>query len=136
MVVIATLGGINGNILGGARVLYAMADAGNVLARSRPGASALRHAGGGLIVQGLVSIVFVFTGGFNQLLTNVLFAPGCSMRSGASPYSCSGGATISSVHTGSGVIQWCPASSPFAALLWRPRWHPLRATRPSAADSC
>ena len=63
--------------------------------------------------------------------------PGCSTRSGASPYSCSGGATISSVHTGSGVIQWCPPpSSPSRQSCSGPRWYPLRARRPSAADCC
>jgi APA family basic amino acid/polyamine antiporter len=74
MVVIATLGGINGNILGGARVLYAMADAGMFLRAAGRVHPRFGTPAAALIVQGLVSIVFVFTGGFNQLLTNVLFA--------------------------------------------------------------
>jgi len=74
MVVIATLGGINGNILGGARVLYAMADAGMFLRAVGRVHPRFGTPAAALIVQGLVSIAFVFTGGFNQLLTNVLFA--------------------------------------------------------------
>ena len=74
MVVIATLGGINGNILGGARVLYAMADAGLFLRAAGRVHPRFGTPAAALIVQGLVSIAFVFTGGFNQLLTNVLFA--------------------------------------------------------------
>jgi APA family basic amino acid/polyamine antiporter len=74
MVVIATLGAINGNVLAGARVLYAMAQsglfwraAGNVHPRFGTPAVAL-------IAQGLVSAAFVFTGRFEQLLTSCLFA--------------------------------------------------------------
>jgi APA family basic amino acid/polyamine antiporter len=74
MVVIATLGGINGNILGGARVLYAMAGAGLFLRAAGRVHPRFGTPAAALIVQGLVSIAFVFTGGFNQLLTNVLFA--------------------------------------------------------------
>ena len=74
MVVIATLGGINGNILGGARVLYAMADAGLFLRAAGRVHRRFGTPAAALIVQGLVSIAFAFTGGFNQLLTNVLFA--------------------------------------------------------------
>ena len=74
MVVIATLGGINGNILGGARVLYAMADAGlfwRAAGRVHPRFGTPATA---LAVQGLVSVAFVFTGRFDQLLTSCLFA--------------------------------------------------------------
>jgi len=74
MVVIATLGGINGNILGGARVLYAMADAGLFFRAAGRVHPRFGTPAAALIVQGLVSLAFVFTGGFNQLLTNVLFA--------------------------------------------------------------
>ncbi len=74
MVLVATLGGINGNILGGARVLYAMAEGGVF-----PRAAGRVHPRFGtpavaLIVQGVVSAAFVFTGRFEQLLTSVLFA--------------------------------------------------------------
>ena len=74
MVLVATLGGINGNILGGARVLYAMAEGGVF-----PRATGRVHPRFGtpavaLIVQGVVSAAFVFTGRFEQLLTSVLFA--------------------------------------------------------------
>ncbi len=74
MVVVATLGGINGNVLGGARVLYAMAEGGMF-----PSAAGRVHPRFGtpavaLIVQGIVSAGFVFTGRFDQLLTSVLFA--------------------------------------------------------------
>jgi APA family basic amino acid/polyamine antiporter len=74
MVLIATLGGVNGNVLGGARVLYAMADAG-VFWRAagrihgRFGTPAVA-----LAVQGVVSVAFVFTGRFDQLLASSLFA--------------------------------------------------------------
>jgi len=74
MVVISTLGGVNGNILSGARVLYAMAEGGmfpEAVGRVHPlfGTPAIA-----LIVQGVVSIAFVFTGRFDQLLASVLFA--------------------------------------------------------------
>jgi APA family basic amino acid/polyamine antiporter len=74
MVLIATVGGLNGNILGGARVLYAMAQtglfwraAGHVHPRFGTPATALA-------VQGAISIAFVFTGRFEQLLASCLFA--------------------------------------------------------------
>jgi APA family basic amino acid/polyamine antiporter len=74
MVVLTTVGGLNGNILGGARVLFAMAEtglfwraAGHVHPRYGTPAAAL-------IAQGLVSIAFVFTGRFDQLLAAFLFA--------------------------------------------------------------
>jgi APA family basic amino acid/polyamine antiporter len=74
MVALAMLGGLNGNILGGARVLYAMAEGGlfwRLAARVDPrfGTPAIA-----LGAQAAVSIAFVFTGRFEQLLTSVLFA--------------------------------------------------------------
>jgi len=74
MVVLATLGGVNGNILAGARVLYAMAEtglfwraAGHIHPRFGTPAAAL-------VAQGVVSIAFVFSGRFDQLLAAFLFA--------------------------------------------------------------
>ena len=74
IVALAMLGGLNGNILGGARVLYAMAEGGlfwRPASRVDPrfGTPAIA-----LAAQALVSIAFVFTGRFEQLLTSVLFA--------------------------------------------------------------
>jgi APA family basic amino acid/polyamine antiporter len=74
MVIVAMLGALNGNILGGARVFYAMAGARlfpRALGRVHPrfGTPALA-----LAAQGAVSIVLVFTGRFEQLLTSCLFA--------------------------------------------------------------
>jgi len=74
MVVLATVGGLNGNILGGARVLYAMAEAGlfwRAAGRVHPRFGTPAAA---LLAQGVVSIGFVFTGRFDQLLTSCLFA--------------------------------------------------------------
>jgi basic amino acid/polyamine antiporter, APA family len=73
-VVVAMLGGVNGNILAGARVLYAMADAGlfwRPVARVHPRLGTPAVA---LVAQAIVSVAFVFTGRFDQLLTSVLFA--------------------------------------------------------------
>ena len=73
MVVLASIGGLNGNILVGARVLYAMAEtglfwraAGHVHPRFGTPAAAL-------VAQGVVSIAFVFSGRFDQLLAAFLF---------------------------------------------------------------
>jgi APA family basic amino acid/polyamine antiporter len=74
MVVIATLGGLNGNILGGARVLYAMAEAGLFWAAAGRVHPRFGTPAAALMVQGLVSVAFVFTGRFDQLLTSCLFA--------------------------------------------------------------
>src|SRR5262249_37068509 len=74
MVALAMLGGLNGNILGGARVLYAMAAAGLFW---RPAAQVhprFRTPALALVAQAVVSIAFVFIGRFEQLLTSVLFA--------------------------------------------------------------
>jgi APA family basic amino acid/polyamine antiporter len=74
MVVLATFGGVNGNVLGGARVLYAMAEAGlfwPAAARVHPRFGTPAVA---LAVQGVISAAFVFTGRFEQLLTSCLFA--------------------------------------------------------------
>jgi APA family basic amino acid/polyamine antiporter len=74
MVVVATLGALNGNILGGARVYYAMAEAGlffRPVARIHPRFGTPAFA---LAAQGLVSVALVFTGRFDQLLTSCLFA--------------------------------------------------------------
>jgi APA family basic amino acid/polyamine antiporter len=74
MVMVATLGALNGNILGGARVFYAMAEAGlffRPLGRIHPRFATPAAA---LAAQGLVSVALVFTGRFEQLLTSCLFA--------------------------------------------------------------
>ncbi|HEX9574157.1 MAG TPA: amino acid permease [Myxococcales bacterium] len=74
MVALAMLGGLNGNILGGARVLYAMAGAGLFW---RPAAQVHPRFGTpalALVAQAVVSVAFVFTGRFEQLLTSCLFA--------------------------------------------------------------
>jgi basic amino acid/polyamine antiporter, APA family len=74
MVVVATIGGLNGNILGGARVYYAMASEGlffRSLGRIHPRFETPALA---LLAQGAVSIAFVFSGRFDQLLAAVLFA--------------------------------------------------------------
>ncbi|MFL5312144.1 MAG: APC family permease, partial [Myxococcales bacterium] len=74
MVALAMLGGLNGNILGGARVLYAMAGAGLFW---RPAAHVhprFGTPGVALVAQAAVSVAFVFTGRFEQLLTCCLFA--------------------------------------------------------------
>jgi len=74
MVLVSTLGGVNGNILSGARVLYAMSEAGmfpRAVGRVHPRFGTPATA---LVLQGAVSIGFVFTGRFDQLLTSVLFA--------------------------------------------------------------
>jgi len=74
MVVLATFGGVNGNVLGGARVLYAMAEAGlfwPAAARVHPRFGTPAVA---LAVQGVISAAFVFTGRFEQLLTSCQFA--------------------------------------------------------------
>ncbi|MFL5274951.1 MAG: APC family permease [Myxococcales bacterium] len=74
MVALATLGGLNGNILGGARVLYAMA---NARVFWRPAGRVHERFGTpavALAVQGVVSMVFVLTGRFDQLIASSLFA--------------------------------------------------------------
>jgi APA family basic amino acid/polyamine antiporter len=74
MVALAMLGGLNGNILGGARVLYAMAGARLFW---RPAAHVDARFGTpslALVAQAVVSVAFVFTGRFEQLLTSCLFA--------------------------------------------------------------
>src|SRR5256885_1531945 len=74
MVALATLGGLNGNILGGARVFYAMANAGVFW---RPAGRVHERFGTpavALAVQGAVSMAFVLTGRFDQLIASSLFA--------------------------------------------------------------
>jgi len=74
MVALATLGGLNGNVLGGARVLYAMAQAGVFW---RPAGQVHPRFGTpaiALAVQGAASMAFVLSGRFDQLITSVLFA--------------------------------------------------------------
>src|SRR3954447_23824506 len=74
MVALATLGGLNGNILGGARVLYAMA---NARVFWRPAGRVHERFGTpavALALQGVVSMAFVLTGRFDQLIASSLFA--------------------------------------------------------------
>src|SRR5207248_1572227 len=74
MVALATLGGLNGNVLGGARVLYAMAHAGVFWRAAGQVHDRFGTPAAALAVQGLVSMAFVLTGRFDQLLTSSLFA--------------------------------------------------------------
>ena len=74
MVALATLGGLNGNVLGGARVLYAMAHAGVFWRAAGQVHDRFGTPAAALGVQGLVSMAFVLTGRFDQLLTSSLFA--------------------------------------------------------------
>jgi len=74
LVVVATFGALNGNILAGARVLYALAQEGlfwRRVARVHPRFGTPAAA---LAAQGLVSAALVFTGRFDQLLASCLFA--------------------------------------------------------------
>jgi basic amino acid/polyamine antiporter, APA family len=73
-VLVSTFGCLNGMILGGARVCYAMAREGlflrgcaNLNPRSGTPATAL-------VYQGIVSIVLTFTGSYSRLLTYIMFA--------------------------------------------------------------
>jgi APA family basic amino acid/polyamine antiporter len=74
LVVVALFGALNGNILAGARVYYAMAAEG-LFFRA---AGSIHHRFGtpavALAAQAVVSIALVFTGRFEQLLTCCLFA--------------------------------------------------------------
>jgi basic amino acid/polyamine antiporter, APA family len=74
MVLIATLGGLNGNILAGARVYYAMAEEGLFPRRLGGIHPRCGTPAAALVAQGVVSVVLVFTGRFEQLLTSCLFA--------------------------------------------------------------
>jgi basic amino acid/polyamine antiporter, APA family len=74
MVVIATFGAINGNVLAGARVLYAMAQSGLFWRAAGSVHPRFGTPAVALIAQGLVPVAFVFTGRFEQLLTSCLFA--------------------------------------------------------------
>jgi APA family basic amino acid/polyamine antiporter len=74
MVVVATFGALNGNILAGARVLYALAQAGLFWRRVERVHPRFGTPAAALIAQGLVSVALVFTGRFDQLLTSCLFA--------------------------------------------------------------
>jgi APA family basic amino acid/polyamine antiporter len=74
MVALATLGGLNGNVLGGARVLYAMSHAGVFWRRAAEVHPRFGTPAIALAVQGAVSMAFVLTGRFDQLIASVLFA--------------------------------------------------------------
>jgi APA family basic amino acid/polyamine antiporter len=74
LVVISAVGALNGMVLSGARISYAMADAGlfwRPAARIHPRFGTPAMA---LYAQGAVAIALVFAGGFEQLLTSCLFA--------------------------------------------------------------
>src|SRR4051794_25145320 len=71
---LATLGGLNGNVLGGARVLYAMSHAGVFWRRAGEVHPRFGTPAMALAVQGAASMVFVLTGRFDQLIASVLFA--------------------------------------------------------------
>jgi basic amino acid/polyamine antiporter, APA family len=74
MVVVATFGALNGNILAGARVLYALAAAGLFWRRVERIHPRFGTPAAALAAQGLVSVALVFTGRFDQLLASCLFA--------------------------------------------------------------
>lgn len=74
LVALTTIGSLNGCVLGGARVTYALADEGlfwRAAARVHPRTGTPVTA---LAVQGVVASGFVLTGSFDQLLTSCLFA--------------------------------------------------------------
>jgi basic amino acid/polyamine antiporter, APA family len=73
-VLVSTFGCLNGMILGGARVCYAMAREGLFLrgcAKLNPRSGTPATA---LVYQGIVSIVLTFTGSYSRLLTYIMFA--------------------------------------------------------------
>jgi APA family basic amino acid/polyamine antiporter len=73
-VLVSTFGCLNGMILGGARVCYAMAREGLFLrgcANLRPRSGTPATA---LVYQGIVSILLTFTGSYSTLLTYITFA--------------------------------------------------------------
>ena len=73
-VLVSTFGCLNGMILGGARVCYAMARDGLFLrgcAKLHPRAGTPATA---LVYQGIVSILLTFTGSYSRLLTYIMFA--------------------------------------------------------------
>jgi len=73
-VLVSTFGCLNGMILGGARVCYAMAREGLFFrgcANLHPRAGTPATA---LVYQGIVSIALTFTGSYSQLLTYIMFA--------------------------------------------------------------
>jgi APA family basic amino acid/polyamine antiporter len=74
LVVIALVGALNGNILAGARVYYAMAQEGLFVRAAARIAPRFGTPAVALVAQALVSIALVYTGRFEQLLTNCLFA--------------------------------------------------------------
>jgi APA family basic amino acid/polyamine antiporter len=74
MVVVATFGALNGNILAGARVLYALAAAGLFWRRVERVHPRFGTPAAALAAQGAVSVALVFTGRFDQLLASCLFA--------------------------------------------------------------
>jgi APA family basic amino acid/polyamine antiporter len=74
LVVVSLFGALNGNILAGARVYYAMAEEGlffRAAARVHPRLGTPAVA---LVAQAAVSVALVYTGRFEQLLTCCLFA--------------------------------------------------------------
>jgi APA family basic amino acid/polyamine antiporter len=74
LVVLATLGGLNGNIMAGPRVFYAMAASGLFFRRAAHIHPRLGTPAVSLLLQGACTVGFVFFGGFEQLLTATLFA--------------------------------------------------------------
>jgi APA family basic amino acid/polyamine antiporter len=73
-VLISTFGCLNGLVLGGARVCYAMARQGLFLRRCGELHPRNGTPSTALIYQGLVSIVLTFTGSYSGLLTYTMFA--------------------------------------------------------------
>jgi APA family basic amino acid/polyamine antiporter len=74
MVIVATFGALNGNILAGARVLFALAQARLFWRRVERVHPRFGTPAAALAAQGLVSVALVFTGRFDQLLASCLFA--------------------------------------------------------------
>jgi APA family basic amino acid/polyamine antiporter len=74
LVVVALFGALNGNILAGARVYYAMATEGLFFRAAGRIHPRLGTPAVALAAQAVVSVALVFTGRFEQLLTCCLFA--------------------------------------------------------------
>ena len=74
MVVLTLLGALNGNVLAGARVYFAMAQAGMFWRRVGRVHPRFGTPADALWAQGAVSLLLVFSGRFEQLLTQCLFA--------------------------------------------------------------
>ena len=76
-VLVSTFGCLNGLILSGARVCYAMAREGLFLRRCAKLHPRTGTPATALVYQGIVSIVLTFSGSYSALLTYTMFASVC-----------------------------------------------------------